>query len=290
MTLKILDCEMHASQLLAYLDAPDQHPAVEVHLATCRACRAKLARLSQAVLAPQTDPLTCSECQAGLPEYVQAQTEGKDAARLFPEVRAHLTLCPHCQRLYQELLEIDDLTSTGTLPKPVAYRQPDLTFLRRVRVPEGFGEVLRRGAYWAQSRTQALLVDMKAFTSAALSTSFQVPGRQPALAFQPVRREAYEPRKILYQIALGPENLEKLDVDVTVYEQPEQPGVVRVVIHVKVPGQLLTGFAGSRVQMKTDKATRQARTDEGGLAVFEEVSLAELEEATFIIIPPSVQA
>ena len=268
---------MDADQLLAYLQAPAQYPEVEVHLERCILCRRKLARLSQTVLSQQTDRLTCNQCQAGLPDYVQAQIEGRDPGRLFPEVRNHLALCPYCQYCYRELLKIDELILTGSLPEPTAYSPPDLSFLKRLSVPAMFGELIRRGAYWAQNRARALVVDMGTF--------FQTPGRQPALALA-VRGEEYETREMLYQITLGPEDLDDLDVEVTVYRQLEKPEVARVEVHVRVPSRLLDGFAGSQVQMKTEEITRAVRTDDDGRAVFEKVPLVDLKEATFTIIPP----
>ena len=279
------DCEINTDQLIAYLEAPTQYPEVEAHLETCPSCQQKLARLSQAVLSQHPDNLTCSECQARLPDYVQAQVEGEDPTRLFPDVRDHLLLCPHCQRLHQELSEIDDLILSGDLPKPAVYHPPDLSFLQRLQPPAGLGEILRRGAYWAQVRKRALFVDMGAFTSAALSTSFQALGRQPTLASE-TRRDAYKAEDILYQFTLGQEDLDDLVVEVTVHRQLEQPQVAKVVIQVRVPSLFLVGFSGSQVQMKSGETTRTARTGDDGLAVFENVPLAELKEAIFTIIPP----
>lgn len=275
--MKTDQCEMNTSQLLAYLEAPTRHPTTEAHLETCPSCRRKLGRLSQAVLSQRTDRLTCAECQVSLPDYVQAQVEGRDPAGLYPGVRDHLALCPHCQRLYRDLLEFDELISIGGLPELATYSPSDLSFLKRMRVPERLGEIVRRGAYWAQGQARGLVVDMRAF--------FQVLGRQPSPALA-VRGEEYELKDVLYQIALGPENLDDLDVDVTVYRRLERPEVARVVIHVRVPSQLLTGFAGGQVQMKTEEMTRATQTDDDGLAIFEDVPLADLKEATFTIIPP----
>ncbi len=274
--LKTRDCTIDADQLLAFLQEPAEYPEVETHLESCPWCRRRLERLSQAVLLPQTDRLTCGQCQARLTEYVQAQFEGEDPSAPFPDVRDHLAVCLHCQRLYQDLLEIDELIMTGGLPEPAVYSPTDLSFLKRLRVPERFGEIIRRGAYWAQSGARALLVDMEAF--------FQVPDRQPAWALA-VRGEKDELKEVVYQIALGPESLHDLDVEVTVYRQLERPEVVRVMIHVRVPSRLLEGFAGSQVQMRIGDMTRAARTDEDGKAVFENVPLAELKEAIFEIIP-----
>jgi hypothetical protein len=135
---------------------------------------------------------------------------------------------------------------------------------------------MRRGAYWVQSQTRALVVDMGAF--------LQVLSQQPAPALA-TRGEDHEPAKTLYQIVIGPENLNDLDVRVTVYQQPDGSGVARVVVHVCVPSRLLAGFAGNQVQMKARGTTRAALTDEDGRAIFDNVPLDELKEATFEIIP-----
>lgn len=235
-----------------------------------------MACLSQAALSPQADRLTCGRCRARLPDYVQAQAEGKDPAGLFPEVRDHLALCPHCQRLYRELVEIGEQIAAGRLPEPVTCPLPDLSFLKRLKTPEGLGEIVRRGAYWVQDQARALVVDMGAF--------LQTPARQPALALA-VRGEGREVEETLYQITLDPEMLDDLDVEVTVHRQPEGASVARVVVHVRVPSRLVKGFAGSQVQMRARGTTRAARTDEDGQAVFEDVPLEGLKEATFEIIP-----
>jgi hypothetical protein len=266
---------MNSEQLLTYLAAPAQHPAVEAHLATCAVCRGKLTRLAGAVLASPADRLTCDQCQARLPEYVQAQVEGRAPAALFPEVAGHLARCPRCRRLQRELLAIGELTLAGDLPRPAAHRPADLSFLRRPAAPARFGEIVRRGAFWVQDRAQGLFLDLSAFLQAL--------GPRPALA--PAFARGYESEDVVYQITLGQEELEDLTVEVTVYRRPEWPEVARVVVQVAVPSRLLVGFAGSQVQMKTDATTRIARTDDDGLTVFEDVPLADLHAATFTITP-----
>ena len=273
--MKTTDCVMNTRQLLLYLEAPSQHPAIETHLRTCRSCRKKLARLSQAAQTQQSDGMTCGQCQAQLPDYAQAQIEGRDFAQLFIEAHNHLALCPHCQRLYQQLLEIDDLLSAGGLPEPATYSPPDLSFLRRSSAPERLGDIIRRGAYWTQSRTRTLIVDMQAFVSL---------GRQPTLA-PAIRGEEHKPDEMVYQIILGPEKLDDLDVEVTVHRQPDRPGAARVVIYVRVPSRLSAGFTGSQVEMKTGETTRTVRTDDDGRAVFEDVLLDDLKATTFEITP-----
>jgi len=231
------------------------------------------------VLSPRADRLTCAECEVRLPEYIQVQIEGGNPEEVFPQVHEHLTLCPSCEQTYHDLLRMDTLVLSDKLPQPTAYSPPDLSFLHRLQVPEVLGELVRGGAYWAQGRARRLLVDMGVF--------FRMLGSQPDLALAlAVRGEEYTSREVLYQVALGPEELDDLDVEVTVYRKPDQPDLVRVVVEVRVPSRLLEGFAGGRVEMESGGRIRVAETDEDGQAVFDDVPLVELKEARFVVIPP----
>jgi hypothetical protein len=199
-----------------------------------------------------------------------------DAPAQFPETEAHLATCPVCRGKLARLVQ-------AALAAQVAYRPPDLSFLRRVKTPEHFRELIRRGTYWVQDRVEGLFLDLGEF--------LRLPVLEPMPAFALATRGRPAPAAeseegLLYEITLGPENLEDLDVTVKVYRQPERPKAARVVIHVIVPSRLVAGFAGSQVALKAGQITRSARSDDDGLVVFEEVPLAELGEVTFTITPP----
>jgi hypothetical protein len=220
--------------------------------------------------------LQTSECGIGARELLAfLETPAQQ-----PEMRAHLQTCPSCQeklaRLYRDLVETEESIPTDSVLRRSGYKPPDLSFLTRVRVPDKFGEIVRRGAYWVQSRARSCIIDLGAL--------LQAPERQvaPALA---IRSEEHPPANVLYQIALGPDNLDNLDVEVTVYRHPQKPEMAKVVIYVRVPGRLLAGFAGSRVQMKTRDETVVTHTLDDGRAVFEDVPLVDLREAAFEIVP-----
>ncbi len=203
---------MTTERLLTYLAAPEDDAATRAHLATCPACRGKLARLANEVLAP------------------------------------------------------------------VAYRPPDLAFLRGPAVPDWFGEIVRRGVCWAQDQAQRVFVDLGAF--------LRTPVLQPALvSVRGARRKEELTTDEAYQFTLGAEELGGLELNVTVHRHPDRPETARVVVRVTVLGQLEAGFAGSQVELKTGELTRSTRTDDDGLAVFEGIPLGEVQEATFTVIP-----
>lgn len=273
--MDLVDCGVRADQLLAYLQAPAQHPTIEQHLLACPTCRQRLARLAQAVLAPQVAPITHQECETWLPEYVQTQLAGGDPQRSFPQVAAHLVHCPRCQRTYRDMLAMSKLALSGALPQPVGYHRPDLSFLRPAPGSEDFSDIVRRGGHWLQDRLQGLVIDLGALGRAS--------GWQLAPAGVAATR-SLDQREVMYQIELGPETLDDLDVEVTVYRQGED--VARVMVVVRAPGRLVEGFAGSQVQMQAGAKAQTKLTDEDGLAVFDDVPLAELQEARFTIAPP----
>jgi len=214
--------------------------------------------------------LTCDMTTERLLTYLAAPEE--DAT-----TRAHLATCPTCRgklaRLAAEVLA------------PVPYRPPDLAFLRGPAVPEWFGEIVRRGVGWAQDQAGRVCVDLGMF--------FRTPAFQPAFApargmrrtDRRTRREERPPATEPYEFTLGAEELGNLELRVTVYRHPDRLETAKVVVYVKVKNRLATSFAGSQVEMKTGETTRSARTDGDGRAVFEEIPLAEAQEATFTVIP-----
>ncbi len=208
------------------------------------------------------DTLTCDMTTERLLTYLAAPADN-------PALGEHLATCPTCcgklARLASEVLA------------PVAYRPPDLSFLRGPAVPDWFGTIVRRGVWWAQDQAQRVFVDLGAFSRPPTLQPALVRSRAPHVIPQTTDEE--------YEFTLGAEELDGLELNVIVHRHPDRPETARVVVRVTVRGRLEGGFAGSQVEMKTGELTRSARTDDTGLAVFEEVSLGEVQEATFTVIP-----
>jgi predicted anti-sigma-YlaC factor YlaD len=61
--------------------------------------------LIRSIFAVQDKEMLCSKFFDVLPRYVDLQLEGKDADKVFPEVRHHLHQCPECNEVYQALLQ-----------------------------------------------------------------------------------------------------------------------------------------------------------------------------------------
>ena len=82
------------------------------------------------VVAGVKDPvMTCEKCQASLLRYVDDEIGGLDVARLYPNVKRHLDLCPDCMKEYLEMLEWGLAEDAGWQPVDVPIPTPDLSFL-----------------------------------------------------------------------------------------------------------------------------------------------------------------
>lgn len=89
-----------------------------------------------------------AECLAALPEFVEAEMAGDDAARLFPAVQAHLDLCESCDAVYAEMLDVRLAEEAGQIP--------EATHLPPLRMP--YALRLRR---WARELSGATLDALK---------------------------------------------------------------------------------------------------------------------------------
>ena len=85
--------------------------------------------LVRAILGLPDDGMTCDECRAWLPTYVDAEIgDISGQPRHFP-VKRHLLLCADCAAAYAELLDLALAEEQGGIPHPAYYPEPDLHFL-----------------------------------------------------------------------------------------------------------------------------------------------------------------
>lgn len=85
--------------------------------------------LVRAVLGLPDDRLSCDECQAWLPSYVDAEIGDIADESHYRLVKRHLLLCQDCTEIYLELLELALAEEEDRLPWPAHYPEPDLGFL-----------------------------------------------------------------------------------------------------------------------------------------------------------------
>jgi hypothetical protein len=151
--------------------------------------RKRLRALSDALEDKPSPDLSCVECQACLPAYVEAELNSAELPTRFPAVWQHLLSCDACAELYADLLEVSALEETGGIPVPTRIPQPDLAFLPSPSVAVRH-QVEKLAASIVQEMIPEALTELPALFEVffkhveALGGSFQVrSGSQLALAF-----------------------------------------------------------------------------------------------------------
>jgi hypothetical protein len=66
--------------------------------------QAEFLQLMRAIFATEDVELLCSEFFTLLPQYVDLERSGQEAAPRLPHVAHHLQQCPECAEVYQALL------------------------------------------------------------------------------------------------------------------------------------------------------------------------------------------
>ncbi|MFN8494086.1 MAG: hypothetical protein U0350_41190 [Caldilineaceae bacterium] len=95
--------------------------------------KAALQQLGRALHSQIEDTLTCDQCQARLPDYIQAEHESGakgGEAQFAVAIRHHLALCPHCQAAYAQVQAWLTTGFEDALPKTVTYPTFELSFLQ----------------------------------------------------------------------------------------------------------------------------------------------------------------
>ena len=75
------------------------------------------------------DQLTCRECLATLPTYIEDELSDIVQRRASRLIRRHLLLCHECSSTYIATLELALLERRGQLPLTLDHPQPDWSFL-----------------------------------------------------------------------------------------------------------------------------------------------------------------
>jgi len=115
----------------------------------------ELLHLARAVAGVHDPAMTCDECCAQLPAYVDAEVGGLAAGQSYPEVKRHLDLCSECAAEYLDMLKLALAEDAGELPIPGGFPAPDLAFLP----PLSFADYVRSLAEELVATTTPHLMD-----------------------------------------------------------------------------------------------------------------------------------
>ena len=205
-------CQLAVERLLAGLKEPArQRRTLELaidHMQICPYCQSNLEYLVQALMTREEDRLTCRECQELLPEYLQAELEGRAHEERWRPIALHLEACSQCAAVYAALHDLAALAEGRRGTEPPHYPTPDLSFLEAGRATS---PALPRIPWRLEAGR--LIIEF----TAELVYALQSPVRRAAYASAGLK--SARSRRILYRFSLK-EAVENLEVTVTAEEVP----------------------------------------------------------------------
>lgn len=99
------------------------------HVTACPACLSRFDQLALAILSMDENEISCAECRARLPAYLEAEGETQETPTELSAVADHLARCPTCAAEYRALQATMAAWSADTLPELTSPPAFDLSFL-----------------------------------------------------------------------------------------------------------------------------------------------------------------
>lgn len=276
-------CHLAVERLLAGLKEPArQRRTLELaidHMQICSYCQSNLEYLVQALMAREEDRLTCRERQELLPEYLQAELEGRAREERWRPIALHLEACSQCAAVYAALHDLAALAERRRGTEPSHYPTPDLSFLEAGRATS---PALPRIPWRLEAGR--LIIEF----TAELVCALQSPVRRAAYASAGLK--SARSRRILYRFSLK-EAVENLEVTVTAEERRDDPARCTVIVEVDVPSKGgWPNLAGTRVMLRRGQEELETQwTDAFGEAVFEGIYTDDSPNLVFEITPPGTE-
>ena len=279
----MITCRTATERLLAHWNAPTpQHTqdlqaelqAAIDHIHHCPRCEGRLGILVRTWSTDVEEPLTCTECEALLPDYVQAQQSGEGGEARWEPVAVHLSGCPHCAEARAELELLIEQAYTPGGQRPERTPAPDLSFLDPGRTGTPAAPQT-----WQLDNLGRLIVE---FTDELLG-SLLPPARQPAFAWVGIKSSA---PGVLFEL---PIQTSDADLHVTIQAERARAASDHCVLSVQVDIPSRGGWphlAGTAVTLKqSDHEPRQEWTDAFGEAVFDEIPVENLGGLVIEVLP-----
>lgn len=277
--METASCRTAVERLLSYIDDPDRyHTKIDLaidHIRDCSHCERRVGHLVRALTLKHEDSLTCGECQALLPDYVQAERDQQAGQSRWKQVALHLQTCPHCSGEYQALSGLVALAYGEQGTDPPYDPVPDLSFLdkkkaERIQIPWRLDELGRLVIQLSADLVQALRLQTDQMAHAAFSLKSDTSSQ------------------VLFQLSLQ-EAVEDLGVAITAEQRRDDPDHCTVIVEANIHSRGgWPNLAGTQVTLKRDDSELETQlTDAFGQAVFEGIATANLAQLTFEIAPPA---
>lgn len=276
----MITCQTAAERLMARWSAPTPRHTEELqaaidHIHHCPRCEGRLGFLIRALSRDEEDPLTCTECEALLPDYVQAEQERRGGEARWQPVVAHLATCPACTAARAELVSLLDLALGARTPPPARTPAPDLAFLR----PAQDEPADRTQPSWRLDELGRMIVEL---TDDLLATLLP-PARQPAYALAGLKSAV---PGTLFELPIQAPDA-GLNVTIQAETVRAAPDRCTLTVSVDIPGRGgWPHLAGTEVTLcQVNGEPCQEWTDAYGEAVFENVPVAKLSGLVIEVLP-----
>jgi hypothetical protein len=276
-------CRTATERLLAHWNAPAPQRTKDLqaelqaaidHVHHCSRCEGRLGIFVRALSADVEDPLTCTECEALLPDYVQAQQSGQGKEARWQPIATHLASCPHCVEERAELEMLVKEAFVGGEKRPLRAPAPDLSFLEPTRTGKPAAP-----QPWRLDELGRLLVE---FTDDLLC-SLLLPARRPAYALAGLKSST---PGMLFEL---PIQAPDADLGVTIRAEGERAASDHCTLCVQVDIPSRGGWphlAGTEVTLKQPgHEPAQEWTDAYGEAIFDGIPVENLAGLVIEVLP-----
>jgi len=197
-----------------------------------------------------------------LHDYIAAQLAGAPYRAQFPAIALHLDGCVECAELYDRLYLAALAEQQAQLAAPAVLPEPDLTFLQPAALPTLLAQVQSAFQRIGARITLQLTPDL-------------LPALRPALATAALRAPTDEAR---YHDVLLELTGDEWPLTLRAYRDAQQPDTCLVEVQLTLPDRAWPNLGDLAVTLHRQDKQRTLLTDAWGLAVFEEVAVAELAE------------
>ena len=227
-------------------------------------------------------PVTQISCeQIDLEEllvYIEAELDGRDAVRLYPQVRAALDSSLPCRQEYDEIKAFLRLEQSGELQRPPRAPHLDFSYLS-MPAPEPVQPRLTNvQPLWYWEKLGRLVVEF----SEGLRQFLQSPRPQLAYTFE----RSSQIGKGGYQFVL--ENiLEDLNIRINVQPESQLNDRYQIIVETEIPSRGgWPHWANTTVNLKQAETVVQTRlTDAFGKVVFDAIEATNLPQLKVEIMP-----
>jgi hypothetical protein len=285
----MITCQTATERLVAHWSASTPRHTEELqaaidHVHHCSRCEGRLGFLIRALSTDEEDPLTCTECEALLPDYVQAEQNGSGNEARWQPVAVHLASCPACTVARAELVSLLDLTFGEASQPPAPTPAPDLAFLRpALKEPADLDEPAAQSKPaappWRLDDLGRMIVELTDELLGALLP----PARQPACALAGLKSAA--PGTLFRLPIQAPD----AGLNVTIQAETARAAPDRCTLTVSVDIPSRGGWphlAGTEVTLcQAGREPDQEWTDAYGEALFENVPVAKLSGLVIEVLP-----